>query len=40
MAKRNDSILDDLALLPWWVNVILASNYLLLSEVLDTHNQI
>jgi len=24
MAKRNDAILDDLALLPWWVNVILA----------------
>ena len=24
MAKRNDSILDDLALYPWWVNVILA----------------
>ncbi|MFZ0932552.1 MAG: hypothetical protein WAN11_28390 [Syntrophobacteraceae bacterium] len=24
MAKRNGSILDDLALYPWWVNVILA----------------
>ncbi len=24
MSKRNGSILDDLALLPWWVNVILA----------------
>jgi restriction system protein len=24
MAKQNDSILDDLALYPWWVNVILA----------------
>lgn len=24
MAKRNGSILDDLALLPWWVNVILS----------------
>jgi restriction system protein len=24
MAKRNGSILDDLALLPWWVNVVIA----------------
>ena len=24
MAKRDDSILDDLARYPWWVNVILA----------------
>jgi restriction system protein len=24
MAKRNGSLLDDLALLPWWVNVVLA----------------
>ncbi len=24
MAKRNGSILDDLALIPWWVNVVLA----------------
>ncbi|MEN6489059.1 MAG: restriction endonuclease [Smithella sp.] len=37
MAKRNDSILDDLAVLPWWVTVILAiATYLSLKYWIPT----